>query len=87
MATIGVALVAFFLLPDFPATTKRFTQRERQIILDRLLVDHITTTTEDTDPISSIEAVKKSLGNWRTWLLTAGYVVSYQNLTHRIANS
>jgi hypothetical protein len=73
---MACAIISMFLLPDFPATTTRFSEHERQLLIGRLTADSVTARTEDNPPISSLEAVQKSLGNWRTWLLTAGYMVS-----------
>ena len=38
-ATVGVAILAFFILLDFPATSKRLTLRERQLATIRILKD------------------------------------------------
>lgn len=75
-ATIACALVSAFFLPDYPATTKRFTERERQLAVERLIVDSGAVWTEDGPEVSALGALREALGNWRTWLFTVGYVVS-----------
>lgn len=74
---MACAVISMFLLPDFPATTTRFSEHERQLLVERLTADSVTARTEDNAPISSLEAVQKSLRDWRTWLLTAGYMVGF----------
>lgn len=75
-ATIACALVSVFIIPDFPATWKRLSAREKSIATDRLLEQNVVTITEDTVPMSSVQALRASWTNWRTWLLTIGYMVS-----------
>lgn len=75
-ATIACALVAIFIIPDFPATWKRLSAREKSIATDRLLEQNVVTMTEDSVAISSVQALRASWTNWRTWLLTVGYMVS-----------
>ncbi|OCL05621.1 MFS general substrate transporter [Glonium stellatum] len=74
-ATCIWAVVAHFILLDFPATSKRLTERERELAISRLQNDNVTARTEDTPRYTSIQALSASLRNWRTWLLTAGYMV------------
>lgn len=74
-ATIACALLGALVLPDFPATSKQFTPRQRKIAVDRLTADNITARTEDNPPMSILEAIESSLMDWRTWLLTIGYMV------------
>ncbi|RFU33998.1 hypothetical protein B7463_g2337, partial [Scytalidium lignicola] len=72
-ATIACAIISAFFLPDFPATTKRFSVREKEIAIERLIDDQISTRTEDSQPMRAWDSVWNSLTNWRTWLLTIGY--------------
>lgn len=74
-ATTGWALIAGFILPDFPANTARLTPREREIAILRLERDDVQNRTEDTPRLSSLDAIKQSLTSWRVWLLIAGYMV------------
>ncbi|EXJ83583.1 hypothetical protein A1O1_07206 [Capronia coronata CBS 617.96] len=73
-ATIFVAIVSFFILPDFPATTKRLSPRQKHIATQRLFADNISSRTEDQPLLGHFEAVKASLLDWRVWILTMGYV-------------
>ena len=74
-ATVGWAIVAAFILPDFPANTKKLTQGERELAISRLEADHVNSRTEDTPRLTSLQALRQSITNWRTWLLVAGYMV------------
>lgn len=79
---MACAVISALFLPDFPVTTKRFSDRERQLAVDRLAADNVMARTEDNSGISFLEALQKSLGNWRTWFLTVGYMVSSLTLVH-----
>ncbi|RJE25139.1 Major Facilitator Superfamily [Aspergillus sclerotialis] len=73
-ATIACAILGALVLPDFPATSKRFSPRQRQVAVERLTMDNVTARTEDNPPLSAFEAVWSSMIDWRTWLLTIGYM-------------
>ncbi|CAK4031199.1 hypothetical protein AC578_5340 [Lecanosticta acicola] len=74
-ATAGWALIAGFILPDFPVNTARLSPRERELAISRLERDDVQNRTEDTPHLSSMEAIRQSLISWRVWLLIAGYTV------------
>lgn len=74
-ATVGWAMCAAFILPDFPANTKRLTSRERELAISRLEADNVHGRTEDTPHLTSLQALRQSVTNWRTWILVAGYMV------------
>lgn len=74
-ATCGWALIAGFILPDFPANTKRLTPREREIAIARLEADDVQNRGDDSPRLSSLEAIRQSLISWRVWLHIAGYMV------------
>lgn len=73
-ATVGVALIAAFVLPDFPATSKRFSERQRSIAIARL-ADDVTAMTQDSEQLSPRQAMVDSVKNWRTWMFVVGYMV------------
>ncbi|KAF2809022.1 MFS general substrate transporter [Mytilinidion resinicola] len=74
-ATAFWAICSHFILLDFPANTARLTPREREFAISRLAADEVTSRTEDNPRLTSLQALAMSLSNWRTWLLTAGYMV------------
>lgn len=75
--TAGWSVVSSFILLDFPATTKRLTERERELAIARIKADSMAVTTDDT-PLTHLQALKLSLKNWKTWLFVVGYMVRNQ---------
>ncbi|KAJ5925424.1 hypothetical protein N7454_008063 [Penicillium verhagenii] len=74
-ATIGCALISLFILPDFPATSRGLSERERHIAVARLASENVTAVTEDNALLSSWGAVKVAVQDWRTWAFVVGYMV------------
>ncbi|KJK66808.1 Major Facilitator Superfamily protein [Aspergillus parasiticus SU-1] len=74
-ATVGFAIISLFILPDFPATSRRFSEREKQVAVARLATENVTATTEDTEHLSPLAACKVACQNWRTWAFIIGYMV------------
>ncbi|RJE19566.1 Major Facilitator Superfamily [Aspergillus sclerotialis] len=74
-ATIGWAIISYFLLLDFPSNTKRLSPRERELAISRLQEAQNATYTAEDERLSSLQALRQSVINWRTWLLTLGYMV------------
>ncbi|KAJ5288175.1 vitamin H transporter [Penicillium angulare] len=73
--TIGFAIISIFILPDFPSTTRRLSDRERQIAVVRLTKQHVTAATEDTEHLSNLGACKVAYQDYRTWAFVIGYMV------------
>ncbi|KAI4199811.1 MAG: hypothetical protein LQ350_004341 [Teloschistes chrysophthalmus] len=73
-ASIGWACIARFLLLDFPLTSKYLSEDERRFAADRLLVTD-RSRASDEHRLGPLQAIKRSLTNWRVWLFTAGYMV------------
>ncbi|CCG84471.1 protein of unknown function [Taphrina deformans PYCC 5710] len=66
--TVGLALVAFFLLPNFPADTKWLSEQERRFCSWRMTVD----ANGEEDTKSSIGAgVLAAVTDYKVWLLVA----------------
>jgi MFS family permease len=74
--TIGFAISSIFILPDFPTTTQRLSERERQIAVARLASQDSTATTPDTEHLGNFDACKVACKDLRTWTFTIGYMVS-----------
>jgi MFS family permease len=74
-ATIGFAIISLFILPDFPATSRRLSEREKQVAVARLAIENVTATTEDTEHLSSLGACKVACQDYRTWAFVIGYMV------------
>lgn len=75
-ATVGFAIISLFILPDFPATSRRLSEREKHIAVARLATENVTAFTEDSEEMSNWEAVIVSVKDWRTWSFVVGYMVS-----------
>jgi hypothetical protein len=78
--TSGWSLIAYFILLDFPANTKKFTERERELAVQRIVADSLANRT-DGPTLGHLAALKLALGNWKTWAFTVGYMVS--TINHR----
>ncbi|CAG7988573.1 unnamed protein product [Penicillium olsonii] len=74
-ATIGVALIALFVLPDFPANSRRLSEREKDIAVARLAAEDVTALTEGSQRLTHWQAVVRSIQDWRTWIFVVGYMV------------
>ncbi|KAI4169412.1 MAG: hypothetical protein LQ343_005716 [Gyalolechia ehrenbergii] len=74
VASIGWACVARFLLLDFPLTSKYLSDDERRLASERLLVTDASRASDEYR-LGPLQAIKRSLENWRVWLFTAGYMV------------
>lgn len=70
--TVGFAILSIFILPDFPTTTRRLSDRERQIAVARLASQNAATTTER---LSNLNACKVACKDLRTWAFVIGYMV------------
>ncbi|KAJ5377125.1 uncharacterized protein N7496_004534 [Penicillium cataractarum] len=74
-ATIGWALIALFILPDFPSTSRRLSEREKHVAVARLATENVTAITADGEQLSNWGAIKVSVSDWRTWAFVVGYMV------------
>lgn len=74
VATAGWACVARFLLLDFPLTSKYLSEDERHLASARLLVNEGTRASDEIR-LGALQALKRSMTDWRVWLFTAGYMV------------
>ncbi|KAL4882689.1 major facilitator superfamily domain-containing protein [Aspergillus karnatakaensis] len=73
-ATAGCSIIASFLLLDFPATTKRLSDKERELAIQRMAAESMLVATDDQPALSHSQALKMSLSNWKTWLFVIGYM-------------
>lgn len=74
VVTIGFAIISTFILLDFPANSKRLTQRERDIAVARLVEDSVTVR-EEGGKVGKTKSFMLALSDWRTWGFTVGYMV------------
>ncbi|KAJ6199733.1 pantothenate transporter liz1 [Bipolaris maydis] len=74
-ATIVWAGIASFLLLDFPANTKRLTDRERLIATARLRGSGIQTYVSGDVRIGKLKSFRLAIMDWRTIGFVLGYMV------------
>ncbi|UNI15667.1 hypothetical protein JDV02_002178 [Purpureocillium takamizusanense] len=63
--TVGFAIIAMFILPDFPATTKWLTAEEREYAVRRLEHDNNAT---QAGSMGHLESFVRAVKDWRTWM-------------------
>ncbi|KAF9880162.1 allantoate permease [Colletotrichum karsti] len=68
LATIVVGVTAFFLLPDYPGTTKWLTEEEKIIAQGRLAADAGSEEALTEDNTSMKQAIFTALSDYRVWL-------------------
>ena len=73
-ATIGFALIAPFILLDFPTTSKKLSERERAIACARLQEGGVTVRDGEGN-IGKRKSFMLALLDWRTWGFIIGYMV------------
>lgn len=71
IASVLAAIVVFFILPDFPASTtsKFLTEEERILACNRLAVEGISLTQGAHEKVGEWKAFKMVCADWRTWAL------------------
>lgn len=74
-ATVGWAVISGFLLLDFPANTKRFTDRERAIAIARLQEGGVVTRSQDEPRLGKRKSFLVAIKDWRTIGFILGYMV------------
>ena len=72
--TIAVATVAFFILPDFPSTTKFLTLEQRVLATKRMALLSFQNG-KGGETITSLQAFKMTVVDYRTWVLTVAYMM------------
>lgn len=73
--TIFFALVSSFILLDFPDTSKKFTARQRFVAMSRLQNENVVSLDKNIPRMASLEAFRRAMTDWRTWMFTIGYMV------------
>ncbi|CAG9948689.1 unnamed protein product [Clonostachys rosea f. rosea IK726] len=74
--TVAAAFSVPFILLDYPLTSKKLTEEQRQLAYSRLRADGITSRNDSAEHhISHWAAFKHAVSNWRLIPLTLGYMV------------
>ena len=71
LASVVVGMVTYFILPDYPTSTKSkfLTEEERILACNRLAIDGIGLTQGAHKKVGEWQAFKMAVGDWRTWAL------------------
>lgn len=64
VVTFGIAIIAFFVLPDEPGKTWWLSQEQRELAISRMKRD----TTQDSGSTSMMNGLKQACFDYRTWL-------------------
>lgn len=67
-ATVGVALLAFFVLLDYPSTSKRLTPEEQQLASIRIIHDGLKTGRSTSTRLTHWQAFVAAVSDPRTYL-------------------
>ncbi|KAJ7129739.1 MFS general substrate transporter [Mycena epipterygia] len=67
--TVFVAVVAIWVLPDFPATSKWLTEEERDLALLRMTEDAGVGDQQETEQGGPLHGLWLALTDWRVWWL------------------
>ncbi|KAK0620771.1 pantothenate transporter liz1 [Immersiella caudata] len=79
--TVAVAIVAVFILPDYPTNSPRLNEEERFVATTRLLRVGILVDHEGSKPrLSVYETMVQSVRNWRAWCIATGSLFVSQSL-------
>ncbi|KDQ28473.1 hypothetical protein PLEOSDRAFT_1105130 [Pleurotus ostreatus PC15] len=62
--TIAIALLGFFILPDFPGTSGRWLSPEERALATERLAEE-----DGTGPTSHMEGLKIAMKDWKVWYL------------------
>lgn len=68
VATVGVSVVAFLVLLDYPSTSKRLSEEERQLASIRIIADGIATGGQSGSRLTHWQAFVASVSDPRTYL-------------------
>jgi MFS family permease len=68
VATIGVAMTAFFVLLDYPGTSKRLTPEERRLASIRIIHDGIATGGHSSKRLTHWQAFLAAVADPRTYM-------------------
>jgi MFS family permease len=77
VATVGWAFISFFILLDFPANSKRLSDRERKIAIARLRQGGVVTRSEDTPKMGKGKSFLMALKDLRVIGFILGYMVGF----------
>lgn len=72
--TVGVALVSFFLLPNYPHNTRWIKGEERTVAIWRLIEDVGEADDAETDAVSMWQGFLLAVKDYKTWILVWNHI-------------
>lgn len=66
--TIAIAMIAPFILPEWPASTRWLSQQEKMIAQTRLLED-VGLADDDETEVGTFSGLKQAISDPKVWLL------------------
>jgi MFS family permease len=77
VTTVAAAIIAVFLLPDYPATCRQLTAAQKTVAVKRLQRAGIMIHENEKSPnMAVLQSLLKSLQDWRTYAFSLAGVVS-----------
>lgn len=75
-ASSFLGFFTWYIMPDWPSTTKFLSPDERVLAVQRLAYDGLSSTAGAQGHISHWAAFKMAAGDWRTWVFTLLYMLT-----------
>jgi MFS family permease len=75
LTSVGFAVIAAFILLDFPANTKKLSERERYIAIHRLRLGNVNVRSDPNEVMGKRQSFMVAVKDWRLWPLIVGYMV------------
>jgi len=79
VATCGVAIISYFLLPDYPTNTRWLSEDEKNLIIRRLQEQNLSAAEEED--IGHWESLKSAYRDWRTYVFILMYTLATGSMT------
>lgn len=77
VVTCFVAIIAVFILPDYPASYSRLTEAERHVAVKRLELADIRIDGREKKPrLGVVETIKRALTDYKAWVISIAFMVS-----------
>lgn len=77
--TMGIAILCYFILPDYPSNTRWLSEEEKTIVIRRLQLDNLDA--EGSQHIGHWESFKTAFKDWRTYLYVLMYTLATGAMT------
>lgn len=79
--TVFIAILAIFILPDFPATTKWLSPLERQLAIQRMEEDVGVGDQDETEDGSPMGGLWLALKDWKIWWMSVALTAQVVGLS------